>query len=61
MTIHQASWLKAMDGLGVPAHRAASEQGLEEILSSWDLSQGPLFIETRFDPEKYQDMVRGLR
>ncbi len=61
VTIHQPSWMKAVEGLGVEACRAESEQAVEDILNSWDLSKGPLFIELHFDPENYQQMVNGIR
>ncbi|MBW2119605.1 MAG: thiamine pyrophosphate-binding protein, partial [Deltaproteobacteria bacterium] len=61
VTIHQPSWLKAVEGLGVEAHRAGSEQAVEDILNSWDFSKGPIFIELHFDPEAYQHMVGNIR
>jgi len=59
--IHQPSWLKAVEGLGVDAAEAKNGGEIEAILKSWDPLSGPLFIEIPFDPEEYQRMVDNVR
>ena len=59
--IHQPSWMKAVEGLGVYAAQATNETEIEKILQSWNYSEGPLFMEIAFDPEGYQHMTRDIR
>jgi acetolactate synthase-1/2/3 large subunit len=61
VVIHQPSWLKTVEGLGVNAAQAKNETEVEEILKSWNYSDGPLFMEIAFDPEGYQHMIRDIR
>jgi len=61
VVIHQPSWLKTFEGLGVYAAQAKNETEVEEILQSWNHLDGPLFMEIAFDPEGYQHMVRDIR
>jgi acetolactate synthase-1/2/3 large subunit len=58
--IPRPSWLAAMEGMGVPGVGVESENDLEQALRRWD-GGGPLFIETRFDPDRYQSMTEGIR
>ena len=61
VVIHQPSWLKTVEGLGVHAAQARNETEVKEILQSWNQSDGPLFMEIAFDPEGYQHMVHNIR
>lgn len=61
VTIHQPSWTRVFRALGLHSAVAQSGSDMEEILKSWEKEKGPLFIETRFDPEEYQYMVNGIR
>ncbi|MBN1849823.1 MAG: thiamine pyrophosphate-binding protein [Deltaproteobacteria bacterium] len=61
VTILQPSWYRVFQAMDIHSMIAKSENDLEEILNSWRMERGPLFIETRFDPEAYQHMVDGIR
>jgi acetolactate synthase-1/2/3 large subunit len=54
------SWRAAMEGLGVPGVVVVSEKDLDDALRRWK-SDGPLYLEARFDPERYQRMTAGIR
>jgi thiamine pyrophosphate-dependent acetolactate synthase large subunit-like protein len=58
--IDQPSWLKAMEGLGVPGKRIAKTEDLEKALDGWQ-KEGPLFLEIPFEPDDYQRMTEGIR
>jgi hypothetical protein len=58
--ISQPSWMKAIDGFGVPAARAEKIDQIENILTGWD-QKGPLFFEIFFDADDYQLMTDGIR
>jgi acetolactate synthase-1/2/3 large subunit len=58
--IHQPSWLKAMEGLGVPGKQIRKLDKLEKALAEWK-KNGPLFVEIPFDADDYQRMTEGIR
>jgi acetolactate synthase-1/2/3 large subunit len=58
--IHQPSWLKAMEGLGVPGIKIKKIAKLDKALAEWK-RDGPLFLEIPFDPDAYQHMTDGIR
>jgi thiamine pyrophosphate-dependent acetolactate synthase large subunit-like protein len=58
--IDQPSWLKAMEGLGVPGKQIRNLDTLEKTLAEWK-KNGPLFIEIPFDADDYQRMTEGIR
>jgi acetolactate synthase-1/2/3 large subunit len=55
------SWLKVVDGFGVPVRRAASDEQLRDALQAWRPEDGPGYIEIAFDPDPYERMVAGIR
>lgn len=61
MIIERPSWRKAVEGMGVPAMEVGDEEGLIAALRDWNPSGGPLFLEAFFDPQAYQEMVKGIR
>lgn len=61
LIVSQPSWLRAVEGLGMPGVRASSQAALESALALWNPSTGPQYIELSFDPEAYQAMVEGIR
>jgi acetolactate synthase-1/2/3 large subunit len=58
--IPQPSWLKAMEGMGVPGVCVDSRENLERALKDWG-RDGPLYIEIMFDADQYQAMTEGIR
>jgi acetolactate synthase-1/2/3 large subunit len=58
--IDQPSWVKAIDGFGVPGARAETIDQIEKYLDAWD-QKGPLFLEIPFDADEYQHMTDGIR
>jgi acetolactate synthase-1/2/3 large subunit len=61
LTISKPSWLKVFEGFGVESVQAESVEKLDNIISNWKPSEGPLFIQIPFDPEKYLKMVEHIR
>jgi acetolactate synthase-1/2/3 large subunit len=61
LTINRPSWLKVFEGFGVKSMQAESAEDLDNIIGNWKPSEGPLFIQIPFDPEKYQKMVEHIR
>lgn len=61
VTIHQPSWIKAVEGFGVRSEMIRNEVELGEVLSSWSPRNGPLFLEIPFNADDYQKMVQGIR
>lgn len=59
--IEHPSWRRAVEGLGVPAVEVGDEDSLVSALEGWDPSEGPMFVETFFDPRAYLEMVKGVR
>jgi acetolactate synthase-1/2/3 large subunit len=58
--IDQPSWLKTMEGLGVPGKQITSISALEKALGEWK-KNGPFFVEIPFDADAYQSMTEGIR
>ncbi len=61
LTISKPSWLKVFEGFGVESVQAESAEKLDSIISNWKPSEGPLFIQIPFDPEKYLKMAEHIR
>ena len=61
VTIQESSWMKVIEAFGVGAVKVKTEDEIEDALCSWHLTDGPLFIEIPFDPERYQLMVSDIR
>lgn len=55
------SWLKVMEGFGLPCRRAVNAQELHEALSGWNPAQGPAYLEIQFDAERYERMCENIR
>jgi thiamine pyrophosphate-dependent acetolactate synthase large subunit-like protein len=49
------------EGFGVESVQAESAEKLDNIISNWKPSEGPLFIQIPFDPEKYLKMAEHIR
>ena len=58
--IHQPSWIRVMEGFGVPGTRIEKMEHLEKALDQWGKT-GPLYLEIPFDPDDYQRMTDGIR
>jgi acetolactate synthase-1/2/3 large subunit len=55
------SWVSVFRGFGVNSYKCSSIKSMEKVLLKWNLSDGPLFIELLFSPEKYQNMIKEIR
>jgi thiamine pyrophosphate-dependent acetolactate synthase large subunit-like protein len=55
------SWVSVFRGFGVNSYKCSSIKSMEEVLLKWNLSDGPLFMELMFSPEKYQNMIKEIR
>jgi thiamine pyrophosphate-dependent acetolactate synthase large subunit-like protein len=58
--IDQPSWIKTMEGLGVPGQLINKPEELAEALEEWDMNR-PLYLEIPFDADEYQQMTDGIR
>jgi thiamine pyrophosphate-dependent acetolactate synthase large subunit-like protein len=61
LTMSAPSWVKVMEGIGVPSVVADTPQALDAALDAWDHRAGPGYIEIVFAPEPYEQMVAGIR
>ncbi|NJL70828.1 MAG: hypothetical protein HC888_04070 [Candidatus Competibacteraceae bacterium] len=61
LTMAEPSWLRIMDGMGLPGMRVTTTDQLALALASWDAAGGPAYIEISFAPEPYEQMVAGIR
>jgi len=59
-SIHQPSWLKALEGFGVPGKQIKKIAKLDKALAEWK-KDGPLYLEIPFDPDDYQRMTDDIR
>ena len=55
------SWVEVVRAMGVESKTAESSKQLNNALVDWKPDQGPCFIEARFNPDAYQEMVQGVR
>ena len=56
-----ASWLRVADAMDCPGQQVKDVDGLLATLARWRWSEGPLFVEAVFDPERYAAMTREIR
>ena len=56
-----ASWLRVADAMDCPGQQVKDVDGLLATLARWRWSEGPLFVEAVFDPERYATMTREIR
>ena len=61
LKITEPSWLKVLEGMGMESIRAKNSESFHEAISQWEPNSGPIFIECIFEPELYQEMVKGIR
>lgn len=61
LIINNPSWLSIINGFGVLGAKAKNEKEFIIALENWKPKKGPFFIECHFNPEKYQNMVHGIR
>lgn len=55
------SWFRAAEALGCPAVEARSLEAFVAAASAWRFAEGPMFIETPFEPAAYGAMTAELR
>jgi acetolactate synthase I/II/III large subunit len=56
-----ASWFRIAEAMDCPAQQVKDVDGLLAALARWRWSEGPLFVEAVFDPERYATMTRDIR
>lgn len=61
ITIGRPSWFEAIEALGCPAAQVMTSGQLEARLGAWTCTDGPLFLELVFEPERYSVMTEDLR
>ena len=61
VTIGRPSWSRVLEGFGMPAFQADSEDTFGRALRAWRPTEGPAFVEVAFEPEAYEAMVKGIR
>ncbi len=61
LTPADPSWLRVMDGFGLPATRVTDEEGLHRALAGWKPADGPAYVEIAFPAVPYERMVAGIR
>lgn len=57
----ESSWWRAAKTLGCEAKPVRNAAGFNDALRAWRKREGPLFLEAKFDMEKYRDMAKRLR
>ncbi len=60
-SIKASSWASSLKSLGMDGTVAHSLEEISEYLTIWDQGSGPLFVECRFDQDKYRHMVDTIR
>lgn len=61
LVCNNPSWVSVFNGFGVKSEICDSINSLQNILTKWDPSIGPTFIEINFPPDKYQHMIHNIR
>lgn len=57
----ESSWWRVAQSCGIPSLFVQNLSELKEALVNWGRATGPLFLEMRFDQEKYRAMTARLR
>jgi acetolactate synthase I/II/III large subunit len=60
-TINDPVLYRAVEGLGCRSVYVKDIEGFEKTLEDYDHSKGPIFIETRFEANRYMEMAKNLR
>ncbi len=60
-TIKEYNWWRTVEAMGCPAVIVSNIRELSNTLNEVNKKEGPLFIETNFDPKKYIQMAERLR
>jgi len=60
LEIDGPSWWRAVEAFGCAAAVVGSRTELDQAIEGW-CRDGPLFVETAFDPTQYAGMANGLR
>lgn len=60
-TFQGRHWIDVFSAMGLDVHRANSPERMACVLSDWDRSRGPAFLELRFDPDSYAQAALPLR
>ncbi len=61
LTPADPSWLRVMDGFGLPATHVTDEDGLHRALAGWNPADGPAYVEITFPAIPYERMIAGIR
>lgn len=59
--IPDASWRDIVGMMGCPAASVQNLQAFQDVLSAWERTGGPCFVELAFNPERYATMTGKLR
>jgi len=59
--IKRYSWWRSIEAMGCPSMEVSKLIELDDILKQWLKSEGPLFLEMKFNPQKYIKMTDRLR
>ncbi len=59
--LDSSCWRGVFQAFGCPAERVESLAGLENALSAWKLTTGPLFLDLGFDSNAYLSMTEDIR
>lgn len=55
------SWVEIVRAMGIESDAAESAKQFNNALVDWNPELGPRFIEARFNPDAYQEMVQSVR
>lgn len=55
------SWAEVVRAMGIESETAESTEQFNNALVDWNPEQGPRFVEARFNPDAYQEMVKSVR
>jgi thiamine pyrophosphate-dependent acetolactate synthase large subunit-like protein len=61
LTPQDPSWLRIMEGFGLPVCRVETEAAFKDALERWHPTEGPAYIEIAFNADAYERMVVGIR
>lgn len=54
-------WASVFGAMGIPGVRVENIEEVADAVAAWDPEGGPAFMEIKFDPDKYESMIRGIR
>lgn len=61
LTMDGCSWTPVFESLGIASERAETLAAVDQVLSRWNPTNGPAFLEVPFQPDPYEAMVKDIR